>query len=128
MLSPNAKLSPQTGNWAPNLEFGDTKMKLGTRILGWKQQRPIARTKSEMRNKKLPVPIKSWDWEQFPSIARPISQLRIRKANAVEKHANGRKIVAAGPKNKSEDKHVRFFRKYLTIEGGDFQDHSPTRF
>src|SRR2546426_11176975 len=80
MLSPNAKLSPQTGNWAPNLEFGDTKMKLGTRILGWKQQRPIARTKSEMRNKKLRVPIKSWDWEQFPSIARPISQLRIRKA------------------------------------------------
>ena len=98
MLSPNAKLGPQTGNWAPNLEFGDTKMKLGTRILGWKQQRPIAARKSEMRNKKLPVPIKSWDWEQFPSIARPISQLRIRKANAVEKHANGRKSLAAGPK------------------------------
>ena len=32
MLPPNAKLSLQIGNWAPNLEFGDTKMKLGTRI------------------------------------------------------------------------------------------------
>src|SRR2546425_6040277 len=47
MLSPNAKFSLQIGNWAPNLEFGDPKMKLGTRILVWEEQRPIGRTKTK---------------------------------------------------------------------------------
>jgi len=98
MLSPNAKLGPQNGNWAPNLEFGDTKMKLGTRIPRLETTTADCRHKIGNEEQETPGSIKSWDWEQFPSIARPISQLRIRKANAVEKHANGRKIVAAEPK------------------------------
>src|SRR5438876_599119 len=98
MLSPNAKLSPQNGNWAPNFEFGDTKMKMVSPILRLLSKNANFSHKIGNEEPNFQLATKKWKWEQFPSIARPISQLRIRKANAVEKHANGRKSLAAGPK------------------------------
>src|SRR5437588_540614 len=69
VLSPNPNLLTRTAgckhkkrNWRQESSVGNNNGRLRAQ-------------KSQMRNKKLPTPIKSCDWEQFSSTARPISQL-----------------------------------------------------
>jgi len=94
MVVPNPNLLTRTADWNHKSQIGDKNPRLGTTTAD-------CRHKITNENKKLRVPTKSWDWEQSPSIARPISQLRLRKANAVEKQGNGRKSLAAGTKKQN---------------------------
>src|SRR2546427_465788 len=98
MLTQNAKLSLQNRKWAPNLEFGDTKIKLGTRIPWLETTTADCPHKIGNEEQETPGIHKILGLGTISINPHPISQLRIRKANAVEKHANGRKIVAAGPR------------------------------
>ena len=72
-------------------QIGDKNPRLGRTTTDWAD-------KNKMRDTKHPVPIKSGDWEQFPSAAHPISNWGLEKAKPAEKHGHRRKIVAAGPK------------------------------
>src|SRR2546427_2561522 len=100
MLSPNAKFSLQIGNWAPNLEFGDPKMKLGTRILVWEEQRPIGRTKTKSGRRNCRYPRNSRIRNNFRQWRAQIHNRGLQKPKAVGEHRRGRKNLAAGPNKK----------------------------
>src|SRR2546428_709428 len=86
MLSPNAKFSLQIGNWGPNLECGDPKMKLGTRILVWEEQRPIGRTKTKSGRRNCRYPRNSRIRNNFRQWRAQFHNRGLQKPNAVEEH------------------------------------------
>jgi len=91
ILSANPNLLTRTAVWNQKSQIGDKNPRLGRRTADCAH-------KIANGDKKFPIPIKSWDWEQFPSAARSISQIGLKKPKAVEHHGRSRKSLAAGRK------------------------------
>jgi len=91
IVVPNPNLLTTTAGCKHKNQIGDKNPRLGRTTTDWAH-------KNQIRKKKLPMPKKLQDQEQFRQWRAQFHNRGLQKPNAVEEHGSGRKSLAAGPK------------------------------